>query len=287
MSHHWMPLYVADYAGDTGHLTTLEHGAYMLLIMHYWAKNGLPNNDAQLARIARMPLDGWMEIKPTIRALFLDGWKHKRIEFELTETARKSEQAKRAAEASWEARKQKNAAPRDADACADRLRLQPQPQSQDKDQESLEDAALRAPPPKREKPALRKGSRLPETWEPSASDIEFAEREGLRGEDRRREIVKFRNYWTSKAGQGATKLDWSRTWANWVLKARENRNGAFQVHAGGSPRRGSRDDIRERTVVALDQLKEFSEGRSHSDGSSNCGQTGPPLIGWLPKLGGT
>lgn len=80
---HWMPFYPCDYLGDTGHLSTLEHGAYLLLIMHYWMKGGLPDNERQLARICRLPDYRWRKIRDTIAGLFHDGWKHKRIDEEL------------------------------------------------------------------------------------------------------------------------------------------------------------------------------------------------------------
>ena len=91
--NHFMPLYVADYLADTGHLTRDEHGAYMLLIMHYWRMEGLPDNDAQLARIAKCSASEWKRIRPVMLEFFADGWKHERIDREL-ETARKKYEAR-------------------------------------------------------------------------------------------------------------------------------------------------------------------------------------------------
>lgn len=79
----WMPLYIGDYLADTGHLTTTQHGAYLLLMMHYWRKHELPTDDKQLAAIAKLPLRIWLDSKETIQAFFFDGWRHKRIEEEL------------------------------------------------------------------------------------------------------------------------------------------------------------------------------------------------------------
>jgi uncharacterized protein YdaU (DUF1376 family) len=78
-----MPLYVGDYLADTAHLTTTQHGAYLLLIMHYWRKRGLPSDDKQLAAIAKLPLRIWLDCKETIQAFFFDGWRHKKVEAEL------------------------------------------------------------------------------------------------------------------------------------------------------------------------------------------------------------
>jgi uncharacterized protein YdaU (DUF1376 family) len=79
----WMPIYIGDYLADTGHLTTTQHGAYLLLLMHYWRKLRLPDDDKQLAAIAKLPLRIWLDSKETIQAFFHEGWKHKRIESEL------------------------------------------------------------------------------------------------------------------------------------------------------------------------------------------------------------
>lgn len=79
----WMPLYVPDYLADTGHMSTVEHGAYLLLIMHYWQNDGLPTDDKRLARIARLSPDEWASVRETIADLFDGNWRHKRIDAEI------------------------------------------------------------------------------------------------------------------------------------------------------------------------------------------------------------
>jgi uncharacterized protein YdaU (DUF1376 family) len=103
-----MPLDWTVYLGDTRHLTTLEHGAYLLLIAHYWQHQGLPQDERALARIAGLDAEQWASSRETLAALFkLGEWKHKRIEAELTEAARLSRAGRKGGEASGAARRKK------------------------------------------------------------------------------------------------------------------------------------------------------------------------------------
>lgn len=100
----FMPLYIADYLGDTSHLGMAEHGAYLLLLCHYWrTQQALPDDDQQLARIARGTRAQWKAVAPIIRAFFkpatINGVRvlvHNRVEREMVE-ARKRSEAKQAA----------------------------------------------------------------------------------------------------------------------------------------------------------------------------------------------
>lgn len=83
----YMPLYVADYMADAAHLSTLEHGAYLLLIMTYWQRGEpLPADDRKLSRIARMTEAEWAEVRDMMAEFFTEAdgeWHHKRIDQEL------------------------------------------------------------------------------------------------------------------------------------------------------------------------------------------------------------
>jgi len=67
-----LPLFTDAYLGDTTHLTTFEHGAYLLLLIAQWRSKDdcLPNDDVRLARIAGTTVNHWRKIKPTIFEFF-------------------------------------------------------------------------------------------------------------------------------------------------------------------------------------------------------------------------
>jgi len=95
----WMPLYIADYLADTAHLSTEEHGAYLLLIMHHWHKGAVPKNEKKLAKIARISHAKWRKISDTILEFFDDAgdvFVQPRV-LEEIEKANKKYEARRAA----------------------------------------------------------------------------------------------------------------------------------------------------------------------------------------------
>lgn len=72
----------------------------------------------------------------------------------------------------------------------------------------------------------KKGERIPPEWKPSEDDLSFATSKGMGAIRIDGEAEKFRNYWTAKTGNAATKLDWPATWRNWVLSSLERIPGA-------------------------------------------------------------
>lgn len=130
----WMPLYVGDYRADTNHLSAAQHGAYLLLIMHYWQQGSLPDDDEQLARIACMSLAEFRRNRAVLRAFFGDGWRHKRVETEMARATEAYEKRSRAG--------QKGNAKRWKDSRnAIALGSQPQPQPQLQQKEPSQEGA--------------------------------------------------------------------------------------------------------------------------------------------------
>lgn len=105
----WMPWYVGDYLGETGRLTTEQHGAYALLICDYWLNGPPPADDTVLAKIARLEGRVWRRHAPLIRALFREEGgvlRHARLDKERAAVdakyAQASERARHASRKRWE-----------------------------------------------------------------------------------------------------------------------------------------------------------------------------------------
>ncbi|MDQ0376612.1 helix-turn-helix domain-containing protein [Amycolatopsis thermophila] len=68
------------------------------------------------------------------------------------------------------------------------------------------------------KPKARRATRIPEDFAPTPDLLVWASQHAP-GVNHDLETQKFKLYWESKSGQGATKLDWAKTWKNWMLTA--------------------------------------------------------------------
>jgi len=86
----------------------------------------------------------------------------------------------------------------------------------------------------------KKGCRLKSDWSLEAEDRAYAASKGLTSAETNREAEKFRNYWHSKAGAGATKLDWRKTWQNWCITAAEHKPTAIRNTTGPPETKQSR-----------------------------------------------
>ena len=102
----YMQLYVADYLADTAHLSTEEHGAYLLLLFNYW-QTGKPVRHERAAHAVRLTNERWAVVKESLREYFHeDGefWVHYRVESDLLAVNSKSVSASNAGKASAKAR---------------------------------------------------------------------------------------------------------------------------------------------------------------------------------------
>jgi uncharacterized protein YdaU (DUF1376 family) len=235
MSPQWMPLYIADYRLDTARLSASEHGAYLLLIMEYWAAGSLPEDDRQLARIAAMTDREWKAAKPIVQRFFQDGWTHKRIDAELKKAAATIDKRRAAAEQMHSSRRAKAHAhaganaPSDADAGHD-IRA-----SNNSPTDTTSEASASSVVKGREaRPPPAKASRIDPDWQLGEAELAEATKAGLTHDAAQREFPKFRDHFLAAPGERGRKSDWRAAWRNWSRKAAEGFGQPRQNGPGGN-----------------------------------------------------
>lgn len=212
--------YPSDWLAGTRGLTAAETGIYITLVaMMYEANGPVPADMKRLSRLCgstatafKKCIDGLIETGK----LTLDerGFFNHRVGIEIEKRNKKRSSASENANSRWGKTKEKQS-PSDAGAsnpqCETDAIQNPESRVQIRKKETSDDVSKESPP-------LR-GCRLPPGWSPSQNDTDWAKRE-FPLIDLNLETEKFRNHWLAKTGKDATKLDWSRTWRNWVMNAK-------------------------------------------------------------------
>jgi uncharacterized protein YdaU (DUF1376 family) len=92
MARPWYSFYPSDYSRDTGHLTLIEHGAYRVLMDHYYATVApLPPDIERLLRLCRPQAPAEKDaVRFVLGAFFVageEGFRHPRIDAEIEKAA--------------------------------------------------------------------------------------------------------------------------------------------------------------------------------------------------------
>lgn len=214
-------LYIGDYQRDTAHLSVTEHGAYMLMLQHYYAtEKPLPTGKALHRMLRAQDKTERDAIDSIVRQFWHetdDGLVNARADVEITKSATQADTNRRIAVQREGARK---AARIEHDSCSDRGTNRPTNDEPNHSQtpDTTVVAKLRQLRPPQ---AARRGSRLPAGWSPGDEGMAFAAGLGLVNGRAEAELAKFRDFWAAKAGKDAAKLDWGATWRNWARRASE------------------------------------------------------------------
>jgi uncharacterized protein YdaU (DUF1376 family) len=244
----WMPLVIGAYLADTGHLSTVEHGAYLLLLMTAWTRDGsLPDDDVQLARIVRASPREWKALRPALVGFFAvaDGvWTQKRLTVELDRAKAKQAAAQAKAQKAGGTRWGKQG-PNDASSIGQA--------SDDNDAPSIGQALPeRCPIPipvsslrseTKKEPARKKPQPIPQDFAISDRVRAWAARKGFANLDAYLEIFvgRFR-------ASGKQYLDWDETFMNAV------REDWYGLRKSPAAMQGRAPTLAERRAANIDRL---------------------------------
>lgn len=224
-----MPFWTDAYLADTIHLTTIEHGAYLLLLITMWRckEKRLPNDDKSLAKFSRLSPAQWAKIKPTIMGFFdaENGFiTQGRLTDEAAAVKRHSKRQSDRVKARWLKTKDSG----DTTVIPERYRndttLSPSLSTVER-----KNPPVGGPPQKTEHVnGKRPGRKLDPDWQPSADCIAYASGRGIHGPRLPDEIANFVDHFTNGNGRNKTRVSWDRTWQRWCREAKPDRGGNGQ-----------------------------------------------------------
>lgn len=215
----YMQLYVADYLADTMHLTTEEHGAYLLLIFNYW-QTGKPIPVSRLARITRLSNERWTDVERSLGEFFNERdneWIHDRIERDLEAVRATQEQRIAAGKASAEARKQsaKSRPAKARNARSTPVEFPLNENSTNKEEKRREEIKETPPPHAQDEFDSRTKFAMTEDWEPDAKSFAAVLTfNGLAGQVfEQDQFLEFKSFWIASPDEHRTHAKWEHALA--------------------------------------------------------------------------
>lgn len=206
-----MPLWVADFVGDTLDLDAKEVGAYLLILMTMWGRDGyLPNDEKKLQRVARCGRD-WPRVWAAIGHYFtVDGGliTQGRLLKEAQKVAAKREVNAQSGARGGIAKALKYKEQGLANASVSLKQPEPYPEREEEIGKPISPAAEKsAPEPK---------ARLPSDWALSDEGWAYARSQNIPDEVIHDEARGFHAYWSDRRDRDAKKSarGWEQCWAN-------------------------------------------------------------------------
>jgi uncharacterized protein YdaU (DUF1376 family) len=286
----WVKFYPSDWLAGTGDLTAAERGVYITIVCLIYEYGGpVPLDRTRLARRCGVPagsfkriLEGLLDCKKLIETP--EGLTNERAERVLGE--RENVTTKRQSGA-----RKTNA-----------IRAEKKQQNQRNDERSPLRSSNAIPEARSQKPDIEKetpngvskktsGTRLPEDWVLPREWGEWAVSQGWAVAAIREEAERFRDYWISKSGRDATKVDWLATWRNWMRgsKSPKAMNGGRNVQNPDGAAVPNRPQ--NRPDPALEQIARLTGiGAAQSDAGGGIGgdgeEDGPLWVGSGQRVDG-
>jgi len=282
-----MPMYWDAYLADTTHLTTEEHGAYLLLLAAMWRRNGsVPDNDKDNARILGLTVAKWKRTKERLSQFLIikDGdisqgklleiWEN--TQEKITKNRENGAKGGRAV-----SNKNNDLAQANASNSLNPNASIPEPEPE----------PYNPPVPTVQSPqggrVPKRATRLPEDWQPNDRLRLYAASKGLTENEINAERDNIVDW--SRSSQKGAKHDWHATWRSWVRRCakeigdgkRSGRNGTKHGSAVAAANRSIHRSGREHGVTGntVGDVWGSSEIGSDGSGGGDGGGDGPARIG--------
>lgn len=278
-----MPLWTDAYLADTRHLSTKEHGAYLLLLMEAWRRPScsLPDDDELMARLAGLSLHEWDEVREQVLAFWtFDGrrkeWKQLRLLKERSYVAQKSASQRDKALRRWDKTKKghavamPNAMPT---ACQNDAPIPTPIPLKNNSLRSLQKTDEIEP----EKPAKR-GTRLTREWRPSDELRRWVEDQAFPPGFASDQFERFQDHFISSSTASATKKDWDAALRNWMKRAADD----LRKRGGGNRRLNAI----EAGMMTANRMEIFEDGSETKTIDHGDAQRLSPNKSGLPDLFG-